>query len=611
VFQSISKDLSASIKWIVPLLFMAFFSLKVQAQEFPDSYQATYQALDDSTLSFKRMVRLEKHLFKMAEQDKDSLKEYFLPRYEQYIQKLKPEQREAVLESMLIICYQAIGDLALASKYLKDRIELLEGMQDDKRMTVALSQLMFLQVDLDESEEAIATSVSLRDIIRKSTSLEDPDKVFLYRQLGALYQQIGQYELGLEICRKGVNLSQKTEDDSRLPGLYESIALIHEAINSPADSIANNHHRAIRVAIAKEDSFTLRTLFRNMARHQVNIGQADSARYYFKKTFELYADHPYLFGWVADQRAYADFLLGLGDQAEAERVYRNLKGRSKDFINHEPSLKHLIGVGLQIMALRGDLDSFRIYNYKKDSIALNQREGDKLAIREELLVEYEVKEKEAQNQILEAQNESFRIGLLATAILLILLIILIYTRSQKRKTEKALHEKEQKLLASKLRETALEQERSELYNRQLKVELQERVKQLTEHQVLNTELKQIINDLNANLKNPENKKLTRQMKTLVGRKATESALEEIASKIDEFYPGLKESLEERLGKKKEAEIYMSLLYLMDYTTEDIAKLLQKTEKAVRSIRYRVRKKLEMPEELEFKDGIRKLSKELK
>lgn len=593
------------------LLFLALFSLKVQAQEFPDTYQATYKALDDSTMSFNRMVRLEKHLFKLAEQDKDSLKEYFLPRYEEYIQKLEPEQQEAVLESMLIICYQAIGDLALASKYLKERIELLEGMKDDKKMTVALSQLMFLQLDQDESEEAIATSVRLREIIQKSTSLEDADKVFLYRQLGALYQQIGQYELGLEICRKGINLSQKIEEDSRLPGLYESIALIHEAINSPPDSVANYHRQAIKVAEEKNESFTLRTLYRNMARHQVTVGQADSARYYFKKTFELYTDHPYLFGWVADQRSYADFLLGEGDQAEAERVYRNLIRRSKDFKDHEVSLKHLIGVGMQIMALRGDLDSFRIYNFKKDSIALNQREGDKMAIREELLVEYEVKEKEAQNQILAAENESFRIGLFATALLLVLLIILIYTRSQKRKTERALHEKEQKLMASKLRETALEQERSELHNRQLKSELQERVKQLTEHQVLNAELKQIINDLNANLTNPENKKLTRQMKNLVGRKAAESALEEIASKIDEFYPGLKESLEERLGKKKEAEIYMSLLYLMDYTTEDIAKLLQKTEKAVRSIRYRVRKKLEMPEELEFKDGIQNLSRELK
>ena len=96
------------------------------------------------------------------------------------------------------------------------------------------------------------------------------------------------------------------------------------------------------------------------------------------------------------------------------------------------------------------------------------------------------------------------------------------------------------------------------------------------------------------------------MKNLVGRKATEAALEEIAQKINDFYPGLQDQLAGKLGEKKEAEVYTTMLYLMDYRTEDIAKLLQKTEKAVRNIRYRVRKKLDMAEELDFQDGVKEI-----
>lgn len=590
-------------KIVFSTLILLLWSEPLSGQEFPNHFRGTYQSLSDSSYNEARMIRLERHLFKLSEGHKDSLADYFLPLYNEYRLSQSPAIQEAILESMLILSYQVLGDLELSAQYLEARIAILQTINDDARLSVALSQLMFLQKDMDRREEALATSVKLREIMDSSKSLKVPNILFLYRQLCGFYQQVGQYDIGFDLCNKGIELSLDEENYGRLPGMYEAIALMHEASDEQSDSIGINHNKAIKWAIHNGDSFNLRTYYRNMARFKVRLGDSDSAEYYFQKTFELYANHPYLFGWIADQRSYAEFLLGENRQEEAEKVYRELSKRLAEFKNHEPSLRHLYSLGMQIMTLRSHLDSFRYYNALNDSLLLSRWERDKAEAQEELLVEYEVKQREAENRVLKERNRSILIGLIATSIVVVLLIVVVYTRSQKRKTEKIFYKQKQELMESRLRESALKQERSEQHNRQLKSELKERVKQLTEHQVLNAELKQIINDLNANLKNPENRKLTRQMKRMVGKKATESALEEIAAKIDEFYPGLKSRLEEVLGKKKEAEIYTSLLYLMDYRTEDIAKLLQKTEKAVRSVRYRVRKKLDMPEEQEFNEGI--------
>ncbi|WP_421752822.1 tetratricopeptide repeat protein [Croceimicrobium sp.] len=586
------------------LLLVSQFQLK--AQEFPATFRGTFKAMPDSALNTDRLIRLESHIFSIAQKDADSLENWFLPNYQDYIDSLDPKLQAEALESMLIICYQQIGNLDMAEAFLEKRIQILEEIGQEEMLAVALSQLMFLQADQEEKEKAIETSIRLREMIRLNGAMLPDRKSFLYRQLCGFYHKVRETQLGIEICNIGVEYAEEAEDDRNLAGIYESLALLHENRGSAVDSIIDYRKMAIRKAEAAGDSFILRTLYRNMARTYAKLDRRVEARDYYEKTFKIYENYPYLFGMITDLTSYGNFLLDVQDVSGAEDLYQNLRSLYPGYAHHEESVKHLANFGMKIMVTRADVDSFNYYKAVYDSLWIDALEKDKLGVREELLVEYETKEKEAQNKILEARNRGTMIALIAVGLVAILLIFLVNTIVKRRKAERVLHEQKEALMASDLERTALEKEQSEQRNNQLKAELQERVKQITEHQMLNAELKQLLNDLNNNLEQPENRKLTRQMKNLVGRKATEAALEEIAQKINDFYPGLQDQLEDKLGEKKEAEVYTTMLYLMDYRTEDIAKLLQKTEKAVRNIRYRVRKKLDMAEELDFQDGVKEI-----
>lgn len=592
-----------AIFWV--LLFMVPLN-QLRAQEFPNSFRGTLKAMSDSSFNTNRLIRLETHVFTIAQNKGDSLGEWFLPAYEDYIDSLDPKLQAEALESMLIICYQQIGKLDMAAGYLQKRIRILEEIGQEEMLAVALSQLMFLQADQEEKEKAIETSIRLREMIRLRGDMIPERKSFLYRQLCGFYHKVREIQLGIEICNIGAEYAEDENDDRNLAGIYEALALLHENRGSSNDSIINYREMAISKAEAAGDSFLLRTLYRNMARTYAKLNRIEVAREYYEKTFKIYENYPYLFGWITDMTSYGNFLLDVHDVNRAEELYQKLSSLYPEYAHHEESVKHLANLGMKIMVTRADVDSFNYYKTIYDSLWIDVLEKDKLAVREELLVEYETKEKEAENKILEARNQGTMIALIAVGLVAILLIFLVNTIVKRRKAERILHEQKEALMASDLKRTALEKEQSEQKNNQLKAELQERVKQITEHQMLNAELKQLLNDLNNNLEQPENRKLTRQMKNLVGRKATEAALEEIAQKINDFYPGLQDQLAGKLGEKKEAEVYTTMLYLMDYRTEDIAKLLQKTEKAVRNIRYRVRKKLDMAEELDFQDGVKEI-----
>jgi DNA-binding CsgD family transcriptional regulator len=191
----------------------------------------------------------------------------------------------------------------------------------------------------------------------------------------------------------------------------------------------------------------------------------------------------------------------------------------------------------------------------------------------------------------------------------IFLSFLIYGLISKRKAERESYEKDQALLSAELREKEQAQKITQMQADHLKSELNESVRQVSQHLALNAEMQGILADLDQAASDPQARRLTKKMKGLVGTKATEAAIDEITSKIEELHPGLRSKLTTLLGDKKETEVITALLIIMEYNTEDIARLLQKSDKAVRNIRYRIRKKLELSEDIDFAEGLLRLASE--
>ena len=239
-----------AIFWV--LLFMVPLN-QLRAQEFPNSFRGTLKAMSDSSFNTNRLIRLETHVFTIAQNKGDSLGKWFLPAYEDYIDSLDPKLQAEALESMLIICYQQIGKLDMAAGYLQKRIRILEEIGQEEMLAVALSQLMFLQADQEEKEKAIETSIRLREMIRLRGDMIPERKSFLYRQLCGFYHKVREIQLGIEICNIGAEYAEDENDDRNLAGIYEALALLHENRGSSNDSIINYREMAISKAKSAEN----------------------------------------------------------------------------------------------------------------------------------------------------------------------------------------------------------------------------------------------------------------------------------------------------------------------------------------------------------------------
>ena len=76
-------------------------------------------------------------------------------------------------------------------------------------------------------------------------------------------------------------------------------------------------------------------------------------------------------------------------------------------------------------------------------------------------------------------------------------------------------------------------------------------------------------------------------------------LQELEHKARDAYPELYRQLQSKLSQRNSIELLYCIMLILGYSSEEIARTLQRSEKAVKSLRYRIRKKLDLGEEEEL------------
>jgi DNA-binding CsgD family transcriptional regulator/tetratricopeptide (TPR) repeat protein len=241
---------------------------------------------------------------------------------------------------------------------------------------------------------------------------------------------------------------------------------------------------------------------------------------------------------------------------------------------------------------------YRLFNKLKDSIYSLEKEKT----IEELSMKYETTQKEEQIKILQKdkqiqmQNKWMFAGFLIASILVggVLMLLLMF---RNRKNKELFISKE------KLRQTELNQ---------IKIELDFNKKELERFMLNFIEKTKLISALEgkletfsetSELRNPhldKNISELTQMKIL-----TEENWAQFKMHFEKAYPGLIQHIKETFENLSPAELRMFLLMKLNIDSKEIASILGISIESVKKTRYRLKKKIELNEDVDLLDFIRK------
>jgi hypothetical protein len=574
---------------------LGFFSLSLAGQKLPESYSGLASYIDQHTLTDSLLNAIDAHWSRMNPEHVDSLRSTVFPRLVEKSGKLNASKRCLTYEIISIAAYQLLGDISLTEKYGTLELELREEMGNTDSLAISLSRFMFMQVSDKTRESALSTALRLRGLLSK---MEDPHvKSFAYRQLCIFYQYINDYERGMEMCREAERYMVQEKKNNFLNAVYETLALFYEK-DDVQEAIALRR-KAIAASLAQGDSFNLRTTYRNMARDFSGLEQVDSAQKYFELTFDLYARFPYVYGWFADQISYGHFLLNQKRVEEAQQVADTLSSVYEKMDQQEEHAMQLAGLMEYLAVVKEDVPAYLHWSGERNKLMTEYYSAEKAKSLEKLSVEYETEKKEAENAILKQENRASRMQLILVLFVLGVLILIVILVLQRRAHEKKISAQKQELLSLNLEKSRLEQRQLKRRNHDLLEDIQKYVKQVVEQQSVNGELLDLIDELRKAELSPVAHKKTTQMKVRLNDQITREAFREILDRMEEVYPAFYAYLKAQVGADKESELLVTTMYFLGYDTKNIATVLNRTEKAVRSIRYRVRKKLNLTDNDDF------------
>jgi hypothetical protein len=377
-------------------------------------------------------------------------------------------------------------------------------------------------------------------------------------------------------------------------------ALLKDAQDDVSEEeVINIRKKAEAGAIAGNDSFSLRIIYRNLAISYMELNEPDSVAKYFALTQLFYQRFPYLTGWFMDQVKYAEYLINQRNQFEAKGILDSLETLLPRFEQDISAIRNYHRLRTIYWASNGKLDEFISALNQYDSTKAFSFSEEKLAVREEMLAKYESEKREAENVRLLNEARIQNLIILALVLLLagLLLIGLLYRNNRSARLKMEIEKNRYR--ARELTFMEEERDREKSRNQVLQADLEQQMQHLADQQLVISNLSQLVEELREDSPSPLVKKKTAQMKTQLRKGIDAQYYREIYEKMKMLYPELLNYLEKSLGDK-EYELISTAMYFMNYETKFIASVFNKSEKAVRNMRYRVRKKLGIPEEADFR-----------
>lgn len=208
---------------------------------------------------------------------------------------------------------------------------------------------------------------------------------------------------------------------------------------------------------------------------------------------------------------------------------------------------------------------------------------------------------------LKIESYSNKQRFLITGFFAISFFFLMILFQQKRKRERSKNERNAELLQLRAKTEAQKNELLEGQNKNLEKKLHTSILETIHNQSRSIELGELIEELKAGSESLFVDRKAKEMKRKLNEFSAEEALLDIEKSAAQLSPKLYNFLLSKLSKRNKMELMLCLMLVMNYSSDDIARLLNRSEKAIKSLRYRVRKRLELNENQDLTEFLRQYS----
>jgi tetratricopeptide (TPR) repeat protein len=421
--------------------------------------------------------------------------------------------------------------------------------------------------------------------------------------LGQLYYYSRQPELAQQQYQEALKLYQKAGNRVGLAVTYGNIGHLYEK-QSQYDSAFYFQRQALAQYQQAADQTGLAKIYENLGSIFEDLAQYDSARYYFEQSLLQNQQ-------TSDEAGRVEILNNLGDVLRKTGHYREGLAMSKQAL----ALAIKTGERYQLSGACNDIGkSFNFLNQNDSAYyyaALSRRYQAEIyseEVNQQLSLLQTLYDTERKNSEINRLTNDRNVQLITTAalsavgILLAVLAALVISRQRlKIRTERELREQNQRVY-----ETQHELMRAELKNKKLEEEnlkhaLEIRSRELTTHTLHIIQKNQLLDELRDKLEGlvkdekRDQKKQLRQLLNQVDQSFQNDQYWDDFRGIFEqvhqtFFDRLKEVGDGLTGN----DLRLVALLKMNYNSADIATLLGVGQDSLRVMRYRLRKKLNLP-----------------
>ncbi len=416
--------------------------------------------------------------------------------------------------------------------------------------------------------------------------LDEPKKAqTAYSAADTIYRRIGRKDYAL---RNGLNLANLYQ---RMNENEKSVNLLRKII----------HDKSIQT----DTSFVINTLL-SLNNYSDSIAECDSTSLQAKNLAGIYGSNRLILKSYINRGAYH---LSYGDKDSARYYYHNAFDNYTYAKNDYPTLDECLSGLTQLYDITGQTDSAYFYQSKllalRDSIS-RANELQKI-LRLEMGHEIEKYEMELRNA--EQRNRTKRLvtaGILIVALCLSTTVCyILYNQRRKERLAKQLKESENKELATRLENEALQNER-------FQAEIESQNRELASNALVMNEKKQALHEManvvekqctDGNISKQAATELQQKIKLHIGQ---DNEWEYFRICFEKVHPSFFVRMKELFPNISETDLRLCAYIRTGMGNKQIATMLALQPDSIKKSRHRLRKKLGLPIETSIEDFLRSI-----
>ena len=501
----------------------------------------------------------------------------------------------------------------LAFKQIRRTLHAALADGRDYQAAVSYGQLGDLYYFQAAYLQALDNFYRAESLLRKQEKL--PELAAIWIKIGETKFHNRQYPSSLEAFEQGLALYKSVDAVEGIADALAHIGQVHEK-NGNLEEAKRYQQLALAQLGEKSDWALAAKIHENIGSIYEDIFQLDSARLYFSKALEIAKKTQDKTLHISLTNNMGDIYRKTGEYNDALTYTRKAASLAKK-TNEHYQLASAYRDLAKIFSLKGQHDS--AYHYSEagrniHSDIFSEDNAKQLTILQTL---FELEQKEdAITQYEREQRIHFTMLLFGIAIVLLLLFLgfsIISRQRSKIANERKLNEQNQKL--HETQKIAME---TDLYNKQLKAEnlrneLELKSKELTSHTLhliqknqLLEELKEKLGEIVNNDKRDQRKELKQLLNLLQLNHNQDKNWEDFRVVFERVHEHFFEGLMAHCSKLSSADLRLAALLKMNLRSADIATMLGISQDSLRIARYRLRKKLDLPEGESLSTFIQKL-----